>query len=344
MLQALTIKNFRGIRELALEDFGRINIFVGANGVGKTTILEALALVTSPYPNALRSLAEARGLSLEDARAFTTLLHPSLSNPSAIQLSYISQEKKTYTLTIRPRTTLFINGTRRQEVIGGSYQLQSDDKSHQMLFPVPLGNQNDLIPPDYEVPSYTSAFLYGRTATDVAASADAITQMLGTQYYDLYLASLQSLLPSIQQVHVGYLAGVGPTILVEMLENEKASSVTLPIQALGDGINRLNLILLGAFLARSGILAVDEIDSGLHHSILNTTWEQFKHVLRESSLQVFCTTHSEEMLESTIEAFADDPDSLRIFRLEKRDDGMLHAVKITYDALVSTTRMGLEIR
>ncbi|WPD21833.1 MAG: AAA family ATPase [Candidatus Electrothrix scaldis] len=41
-IQRLTIENFRGIREMELAFHPRLNVFAGKNGVGKTTILEAL--------------------------------------------------------------------------------------------------------------------------------------------------------------------------------------------------------------------------------------------------------------------------------------------------------------
>jgi recombinational DNA repair ATPase RecF len=41
-IQRLDIENFRGIREMQIELHPHLNVFAGKNGVGKTTILEAL--------------------------------------------------------------------------------------------------------------------------------------------------------------------------------------------------------------------------------------------------------------------------------------------------------------
>ena len=40
------ISNFRGIDHLKIEDFSRVNIFLGQNNSGKSTVLEALSLLT----------------------------------------------------------------------------------------------------------------------------------------------------------------------------------------------------------------------------------------------------------------------------------------------------------
>lgn len=45
MLTALTIQDFRGIGRLELPELGRVNLFVGPNSSGKTTVLGAAAFV-----------------------------------------------------------------------------------------------------------------------------------------------------------------------------------------------------------------------------------------------------------------------------------------------------------
>ena len=42
MLNKIHIKNYAGIKDLEIKDFKRINLFVGDNGVGKTTVLNCI--------------------------------------------------------------------------------------------------------------------------------------------------------------------------------------------------------------------------------------------------------------------------------------------------------------
>ncbi|MCF0105736.1 MAG: AAA family ATPase [Holdemanella sp.] len=46
MFEQLTIKNFKSITEQTME-FGRVNVVIGANGMGKSTLLEAIGLVAA---------------------------------------------------------------------------------------------------------------------------------------------------------------------------------------------------------------------------------------------------------------------------------------------------------
>jgi hypothetical protein len=47
MITNLTLRDFRGIAEGTIQDFAQVNVFVGPNNSGKTTILEALYLATT---------------------------------------------------------------------------------------------------------------------------------------------------------------------------------------------------------------------------------------------------------------------------------------------------------
>jgi predicted ATP-dependent endonuclease of OLD family len=50
-VNSLQINTFRGIKHLELEFSPRTNVFVGINGVGKTMILDCLAILLSHLMN-----------------------------------------------------------------------------------------------------------------------------------------------------------------------------------------------------------------------------------------------------------------------------------------------------
>ncbi len=48
-LEEFIIHSFRGMRDLRLEELGQVNLLVGGNNSGKTSVLEALALFCDPF-------------------------------------------------------------------------------------------------------------------------------------------------------------------------------------------------------------------------------------------------------------------------------------------------------
>ena len=55
MITRLAIENFRGLQQVALEELRRVNLIVGGNDTGKTSVLEALVLLFGDAA-AIRSL------------------------------------------------------------------------------------------------------------------------------------------------------------------------------------------------------------------------------------------------------------------------------------------------
>ncbi len=64
-IQSLDIKNFRAIRQLHIDFRNKLNVLVGVNGAGKSTILDCVANVLSWLPARVRTSSGA-GLKLTD--------------------------------------------------------------------------------------------------------------------------------------------------------------------------------------------------------------------------------------------------------------------------------------
>ena len=47
-LESITIHQFRGLRDVKLEHLGQVNLLVGINNSGKTSVLEALSIYCHP--------------------------------------------------------------------------------------------------------------------------------------------------------------------------------------------------------------------------------------------------------------------------------------------------------
>ena len=60
-LDSIEINNFRALRHLKLENLSRVNLIVGKNNVGKTTVLEAIwVYAQGGAPKALLEVLEGR--------------------------------------------------------------------------------------------------------------------------------------------------------------------------------------------------------------------------------------------------------------------------------------------
>lgn len=66
----------------------------------------------------------------------------------------------------------------------------------------------------------------------------------------------------------------------------------LPIGAYGDGMRQLLALRLSFVGASNGVLLIDEIDAGLHWTVMEDVWQLVVEVAKHLNVQVFATTHS----------------------------------------------------
>ena len=69
MLRDITVQNYRCFEDFHVDGFERVNLFVGNNNSGKTSLLEAIYLLTSDNAStSLIDIAFARGEIIEAPR------------------------------------------------------------------------------------------------------------------------------------------------------------------------------------------------------------------------------------------------------------------------------------
>jgi AAA15 family ATPase/GTPase len=76
LLKNLNIANFRGFDALEIEGLSKINLFIGQNNSGKTSVLEALFLLAGMSNSALPSNINGfRGLNMLSPKQLKYLFH-----------------------------------------------------------------------------------------------------------------------------------------------------------------------------------------------------------------------------------------------------------------------------
>ena len=357
MLENLTIKHFRGISSLSLPNLGRVNILIGKNGAGKTTALEALSVVSALHPTQFIRLAQWRDFDVSTNTSTVEILR---SNLYQLDTSFSPQftfclAGYEHRLTVNPLTALDID-----RITGTLHTLENDHDNFVDYDDGFIGLQNIYTPPNgssVEIALWASGqtshqyaprlvlprigcfFIHGRRATSTRETAEAVTRIAeSTQDEELLREALSKIEKRIKRVRVG-VQGANQTVLIDI-----GLKRMLPINLLGDGFCRVALMLTGIMGSDSKLVVVDEIDSGLHYSAMGNFWRSSIPLINRFDTQLFCTTHSEEILETAIDAFQDNPEMLRIYRLEQRTEDETHVESFDYSMLRTAELAGFEIR
>lgn len=115
----------------------------------------------------------------------------------------------------------------------------------------------------------------------------------------------------------------------------------IPIGSMGDGIWRLLGVALALTSARGGVLLIDEIDTGLHYSVLVDMWRLVFKTACSLDVQVFATTHSRDCYEALASVTEAGRTEISLQRIER---GRLDAIAFTEVEIQQAAERGLEVR
>ena len=120
-------------------------------------------------------------------------------------------------------------------------------------------------------------------------------------------------------------------------------SHSFPIHFMGEGMEKLLNLLVGMVYSKGGCVFVDEMENGLHYSILPKIWEAIGKALRTHDCQLITTTHSYECLRAAHEGLSEMPEEFRYIRLHRKGEDV-SAKLSNYDMIGTAIKTNLEVR
>jgi AAA15 family ATPase/GTPase len=349
MISSLKIENFRCFQSFELHDLGRLNLLVGTNNSGKTSILEALNLLTSHgNPSALQDVMLYRGEDIS-------------SDELDIRHLFYGHEIKFgshFSIQSSPGGIVNVNIGGSQEIglfkidwSGYEGENESLSRAHPTAKTIQLSPKDGLPLFEFKNPHRESNNSKTRNQF-VPSSSFGNQQMIEmfekvvlTPEEELLVQALQNIDPSIERI-----ASIGSDSsgrrfsrggLVVRLAGEKQR---IPIGNLGDGIWRMLGLALAIVNARDGVLLVDEIDTGLHFSAMSKMWKLIWETAKRLNVQVFATTHNSDCWTSLAElASTQEPsaEGITIHRIEKDKP---HSIVFTERQMAIAAERGIEVR
>ena len=295
MLSFFQVRGYRDFAEFRATDLTRLNLIVGGNGAGKTSLLEAIWLCAN------------RGVIASVRDVYATRFFPSVAAATHHPFTRAS-----VLAAIGGRDKIdfeYGNGIGADSVavsisIGGMF-LQGLDESAKL--PIKCGDIH--YPLAHKRPGvYVPAA--GLDADEQGRLWDAVAF---TDREDDTNDALRLVMPAIQRAGI---IGDHHDPDGRMAVAKLGANGPVPIRALGDGVSRMFGLALALGNSAGGILLVDQIETGLHHAILPDLWRHLLRLARRRDVQVFASTHSEECLAAFVAAAPGDGEA-SIIRLDQ---------------------------
>lgn len=118
----------------------------------------------------------------------------------------------------------------------------------------------------------------------------------------------------------------------------------IPIGSLGDGMRRLMALATSLAFTKGGCLFIDEIDTGLHYSVMPDMWKLIVSKAVAGNVQVFATTHSWDCIEGLKSLLCRDPEMLRNVAIHKIDRYLQHSVAFAGKSLETLVKTDIDPR
>ncbi len=372
VLDSLEIKNFRAFKHLRIEKLGRVNLIVGKNNVGKSSVLEALWLYTAKGdPRVVVQLLrerdelkvddDVRSASVFASNNLTALRHlfhgrrelSSSSEHIVIGPKSVEDDKVAIGFALSERV-LSGNGTRILQRTESDAELSGAELVASMT--VDLGEKMHMLYPLDQLytdsnPMFRPARVMRTIVHSVIIAHDGLTAKDVALYWDNTIradlqhdvvAALQIIAPGTISINfVSDTSNGGERIPIIKTQD---FVLPIPLRSMGEGMNRMLGIALALVNAKDGMLLIDEVDTGLHYSVLPDLWKLIFEVAHRLNVQVFATSHSWDCIQAFQQASEENKEEEGVLiRLETQDG---EVVPVTFDErkLSIATREQIEVR
>ena len=288
MYDSIKLENFRTFKELNISGLKRVNLFVGKNNAGKTSILEAIELLSSDG-SALSRIPHRR----EENSIRHLFNGHQLEENSQFQISSRFKDKQYF---LQCRILLNLNPQEFEKLF--SLQIESSELERKVLIPLSSEGEFDRGMFRYNIltmqkqtkrtllnNSTPIIFLEskGMDSSELKESWDSI--VLTPKEEKVYEA-LQSITSDVERI------AFTTESLSGIFGKLKNVSGRIPLGTMGDGVRRLLGLAICLVNSENGYLLIDEIDTGLHYSTMEEMWSFVIQTANLFNIQVFATTHS----------------------------------------------------
>jgi len=298
MISEIKIQNFRGFTALDLIGLKRVNLVVGENNSGKTSLLEAILLLCEPSRvGQMPGLFRAQQGS-PDLRYFRWLLKDGASSGQGLLSAKAGAEQWALHLS-SPKVpdSAITNRPPGHNIHQGTiFRMWGDPQAKRAcrIMSVQHRDPNALVT------------LVGK----------AHRKGDGEETLQRLLAKVD---PRIKKVRVDP-GDDGNQVIVDI-----GLSELVPVSQAGQGVYRVLTMLADIIGENPDVVLIDEVENGLHHSIHKQIWTGLAETAEKLDVQIIATTHSEECLHAAHSAFADrqqyDLSVIQLFRVQSGVQG-----------------------
>lgn len=344
MITNLKIRNFRGLKDVTLRELRRVNLLVGGNDTGKTSLLEALTLLLaegntiSNLPIAFRNnQGDGRTSNNvnDDRENFWLWLFYDRDVTNLIEITAETKNNRLLKLSAglspegqhpnAPKVPTLARGLGD----GRGMSELARYSSHGIQF------QGQASPEGFRVSRLSTRLSH--PVHDAEKYNQIALEREGEARFEQIMREVE---PRLKRLRYAKLPGThSPLVFVDL-----GLSRAVPSTQMGQAFNRILHIYAEILTSKTNVLLIDEIENGIFSESLPLIWKGLFAVCEQQNVQIFATTHSRECVMAAHAAAEErGKDELSVQRLQIVK-GNIEAVRLGKQHLEVAAEMGLEVR
>ncbi len=346
MLESLSIPAFRGLTNMNFPDLAEVTLVFGGNNSGKTSVLEAIALLARPLdPAQWAQVSRHRDTDLSIPDGLWAMF------PASPALSVIDGPKQTGRMKVKgvfrsvPRDiaftglatenwdsdtpgdlTLRIEGKVREQRSNGPFET-----SHMMAF-----SRDELAQYGEGVTFYRCYTVTPATHRSTRLMVSNLSKVIDEGQKQRVVEALKIFDPCVLDMDISS-PGNRQGIRISHREREVAD-----LTSFGDGMRRVAALALAIELSKGGLVLVDELEAGIHVEILAKVFDWLLAIAAENQVQLVATTHSLETIDALSSAALRRTTSMVGYWLKKREHD--NVLRFDLDKIIRLRETGFDLR
>jgi AAA15 family ATPase/GTPase len=345
LLQNIEITNFRGFDTLKVEGLSKINLFVGKNNSGKTSILEAMFLLLGmSNPTLPSNINLFRGLNSFSKQLRYLFHNLSYSNKPYFNGKFDDLSERWLEISSKFQKNDFssdISSLPEPKISGlelkfACKEQHNTKQSYASAFDFDSGNFS--LPENYQE-LFSAAFL-PPDRNDLGALS-RLSEIVKKKEGD-------KILQILQETFGNNILGIFP-MEDGIYLNLKDVEEYVPSNIMGDGIRRFLNIATAVLGKQNSFIMVDEIENGLHYSAYEKLWKSLLSFASQNAVQLFITTHNIETLRCLKAVLNDSQfenmrDYSKVFAISKTAQSAYKAYHYSYKEFQTAIDNDIELR
>ena len=322
MISSIKIKNFRGFKSAHLEDCRRVNVIVGENASGKSSLLEAIFLAGSTSLDGAARLRQWRGYEgaftgteSQVQKALWADLFFGYAVKGEVSIELEGDPSESRSVSLKPvASAVVIDIAKGRSASSGAVEFKwrgPQGRAHQSVATLEDGKLKFSSGPEVKIDTvmFTSSASFG--GVEAASRFSELSKRDDTR--DV-LEVMSAQFPRLRGLSVELLAGQ-PMIYAALSDAPEK----MPVNSLSSGVNKLLNILLAMKSFPKGAVLIDEIENGFYYKRQSFVWRAILDMAKRNDVQVFATTHSAECLEALVSVSEGEDAKVSLIKASHKD-------------------------